>query len=445
MNNSKRLVACLGFALLCLVDSLSYAGSDTVVTVDTQVGYQVMEGFGSSVRVWDDPHVANQPQSAIGERTRSAVLEKLYRELRLTRARLVYDGGIEVANDNGNSSAFAWKGFNFSGKRNDAFVDYVQRASAYGLIVAFPSPLRPEPWMREEDPEEYVEWVLAILLRWRALGKELQYFSILNEPSNGGSAHNGAWSPAWFVAVSRSLGKRMQAEGLETRLVLPDDINACAALPIAEAVLRDAEARSSVGALAFHTYGGDAGCINRLAALARRHKLALWMTEHSHGGDYPAAFAWAKEIHELITRYDITAVDHMWGFFGHWEKRATLIALGFHDGRQTDMQLLPNYFVTGHYSRFVYPGDTRVRAVSSPRDVLASAYHGPGRLSVVLINDSGNSRDVAVEFKGMMPSRFEAVLTDIDRNWAPLAFASSGNVVELRMPPRSLVSLGGVE
>ena len=433
------------FALLCLPGCVSFAQREAVrVTVDTRSTYQVMEGFGSSVRVWDDPHVANQPKSVIGEQARSAILKKLYSELRLTRARFVYDGGIEVTNDNDDPFTFNPKGFNFAWKRNDAFVEYAQAASVHGPIVFFPSPLRPEPWMHENNPDEYVEWVLAILLRWKALGTELPYFSILNEPSY---VRSGIWSPAWMTAVSRSLGKRMQAEGLKTRLVLPDDLNACVALPIAEAVLRDAEARRYVGALAFHTYDGTAECIDHLQALARRHDLPLWMTEHSHGADYPGAFAWGKEIHELITRHNVSAVDHMWGFFGDWEEEpAALIALSFRGIRQTDMQLLPSYFVTGHYSRFVYPGDVRVRADSSLGDLLVSAYRGPGRLSVVLINDSAAPRVITLELKGAAaPHRFDALLTDAGTSWAPLAPTSVGGAVTLHMPPRSLVTLSGVE
>ena len=67
-------------------------------------------------------------------------------------------------------------------KRNDAHAGFVKQAMAKGLKVFFTSHKNLETWMTEENPDEYVEWAMAILLRWRELGVELPYFSILNEP-----------------------------------------------------------------------------------------------------------------------------------------------------------------------------------------------------------------------------------------------------------------------
>src|SRR5437867_2331542 len=88
------------------------------VTIDPSRTYQVMQGFGSSVRVWDDPHLFNFPQATIPQTARTEILRQLYTELGLTRVRSSIEAlGIEVVNDNADPFTFNWAGFNFAGKR----------------------------------------------------------------------------------------------------------------------------------------------------------------------------------------------------------------------------------------------------------------------------------------------------------------------------------------
>ena len=61
------------------------------VTVDGAVWHQTMDGFGSSLRVFDDPHVFENFNPATGRAAtvltpaqQGEVMDRLYRDLRLT-------------------------------------------------------------------------------------------------------------------------------------------------------------------------------------------------------------------------------------------------------------------------------------------------------------------------------------------------------------------------
>ena len=83
------------------------------VSVDAATRYQSMDGFGSSERVFDDPHLFNNFNSATGRALtvmssaqQDQVLDRLYIDLNLTRVRpaspdTAVGAGIEPVNDDG--------------------------------------------------------------------------------------------------------------------------------------------------------------------------------------------------------------------------------------------------------------------------------------------------------------------------------------------------------
>jgi len=170
--------------LILLYAGYTEAAKPVGIAIDTSVTHQVMDGFGSSSRVWDDPHVANVSPTVIPLEVQNEILTRLYTDLGLTRVRPATGGGIEPVNDNDDPFTFDWSKFNFEWKRNDAHVDFVKQAIPYGLKVYFLSPIILEKWMTESNPEEYVERAMAVLLRWRALGVELPFYSITMQTEN---------------------------------------------------------------------------------------------------------------------------------------------------------------------------------------------------------------------------------------------------------------------
>lgn len=442
---SQGLLAGLRLAAMALLLAAAAARASSVtVTVDTAQRFQRVDGFGFSVRVWSDPHLANKPSGWVPDWARQEVIKRLFGELGATRAHLLLDGGIEAANDNADPLDTDSAAFNFAGKRTDEFVAFVSEARPQGLQVFYPVPLRLEKWMSALQPDEYVEWAMAILLRWRDMGAEPPYFAIYNEP-------RARFSPNWWRRVVRSLGTRMRAAGLATMLVIPEDVNACSALAVTRSVLDDAEARRHVGAVSYHEYEytaheQGAACRAQIRALAQQHGLPVWMSEHYRGAGFDGALAWGKEMHRLLAEDEVNAVDHMWGFFGAWQAKSTLIELDFTG--TGFFRHVPNatYYVTGQYARYVRPGDRRVGAQSSDPAVLASAFAGPQRIALVLINDGTEARDAQIDLQGASVGTLAGERTSAEESWVRVEArpvdGEAGRFV-LALPPRSVTSLRG--
>lgn len=418
------------------------------VTIFTQEPRQTMEGFGASSRVWDDPHVSNAISTSVPAAAQENVLTLLYTDLGLTRMRPVLDGGVEPINDNEDPAAFDWTKFHFEWKRTDAHISLVEQARAKGLTTFFVSPVMLEAWMTENNPDEYVEWALAILLRWRDRGVELPYFSIINEP---GYKRSGIWSAEWMRTVVKRLGARMRLEGFRTMLVIPDDLNPAEAYKRASVVLRDSEARRYVGALAYHLYDTKVSELARDLAhmrnLAAEHGIPIWMTEFSVPNDitFSGAMEWMKIIHTLVATYNVSAVDYMWGFFGAWEKNHTILSIEFLDGQYVQHHVGPLYYLTGQFSKFVRPGLVRVETHSSSQDLLVTAYKSGSQSVIVAINASHEDRRVNVTVTDAAgPLHFSAIRTTAREFWSELEpITSDTSTFNVALPAQSVTTYRG--
>ena len=398
------------------------SASGAQVVINAEVTHQVMQGFGASHRNWDDPHVSNGRHTSIPLPAQREILTRLYTELGLSRVRAHTERGLEPVNDNADPFTFAWSKFDFRGRRNDANVEFVKQAMPYGLRTAWVSPSPLEDWMNESNPEEYAEWALAILLRWRQLGLELPFYSITNEPGHDASRFQ---SVTWFKGAVKALGRRMRAAGLRTMLVIPDDLNPTEAYRRAAPVLEDAEARSYVGALAYHRYGGHEHDLGTMRDLSLKYGIPVWMSEFSRPdyATHSGAMRWATTVHELIANYRVSAVDYMMGFFGAWEDHGahSLVNVEFDDGAYRGYRLPPAYYLTGQYSRHVRPGYVRVDAHSRTPGILVTAFKGPDALVVVAINSTHQAEQVEVSWTGVPPlASFSLTRTSREAPWQTL-------------------------
>lgn len=409
------------------------------IVIDASTHYQTMGGFGSSQRIWRDGHVANRTGAPpiIPEAVQHTILTQLYRELGLTRVR---PHGVWFATEPAS-------GGHPGGARDiDGRIAYVKQGMAYGLTTVI-SENNPLNGLTEADFEKHAENTLALLLYWRARGVEPAYQTLMNEPTE-----NRSWAGAtWHRRVITVLGPRMRAAGLRTMLVVPDEITACAAYPTARAVLEDGETRPYVGALAYHMYGGDAPpCRQKMAELSRAYNVPVWMTEYAQAPGFEGSFAWAKQIHDLIVNDGVSAVDYMWGFFGDWDRHRSnteqLIEIAFGPAATyASHRRTSKYDVTGQFSRFIRPGDIRVRAESDTKDILVSGYRGPNRLVVVILNDSEAERSIVLASKqGPWPESFSAVHTASSEGLKPVgSVGRTGSVFTLALSPKSITTVWG--
>lgn len=420
--------------------------SSMTVTLDVDRRFQTIQGFGTTERLFDDPHVtetfnpATQRAAVVVPPAEQAkIFDALYVDLGLTRVRWNPrdpGGGLEPLNDNGNPDVTDLSKFDFSWKNNDGHIDYVKAVLPRGVTTYFASPLTLEPWMTESSPAEYVEWAMAILRRWRDRGVEMPYYSVLNEPGN---PPIGPWSGIFLRDVIKLLGATLETEGFRTKIVAPDDLNPTEAFSRLQVILSDPGARRHVGAIAYHLYGMSDR--ERVKQLSEQYGIPVWMTEFYHS-DW---LAWATIMHEMLGTYDAAAVDYLWGYFGQWDgSGADLVTINYSGTTYTGFRRNKQYFVTGQYSRFVRPGARRVQAIASDPSLAVTAWIKGDELVFVLINQAHTDQAVRFELGATAPcvSSVQPVTTGAVDEWrslSPIALDAPRFVATL--PARSVTTL----
>jgi hypothetical protein len=437
---------------------------------------------------------------------RKAMLTTLVRDLGLTHMRIwAFPTGIEVVNDNNDPATMAWDAFTWAGQselpqgathkdnRQNGIVEwaeFLREATSHGLRDWIITPGRLPDWLKtkfnENAPDrfdEYAEWAAAhVLYLKKTYGLEAPFWSIYNEGDNANWGNADLWH-AWV----RATGARFRREGLATRLMVPDFMNAYTAEEVSRQLLASEETRSYIGALAYHHYrtSGDGprpfldtaflpwgdpnlenivGPPRRIAELARAHGLVSWETETGyyihHYKDMPEAeiararaneiylelHAGASAVHAMFALWP-DAVDPRYGMSSRSEGHAIVL--------QTDGQRVKKWSVTkdcgailGHYGRFVRPGDRRIGANSSDVGVRVTAFVGETRqLRVaVLINNHAESRVVECDPGpgDWMPGFTGALLTDLNHTLSPLKVKrakSNQGPYRLKMPGQSVVTV----
>jgi len=368
-----------------------------------------MQGFGTTERLFDDPHVtetfnqATQRAAVIPPAAdQTQILAALYTQIGLTRVRFHPDL-IEQVNDNADPNAADLSKFDFSWQRSDGHIAHIKRLLPLGVTTYFASPITIEPWMTTSNPAEYAEWVIVMLRHWRDQGLEMPYYSIMNEP---GYIRSGIWPGTWMRDVIKILGPRIAAEGMKTKLIVPDDVDAMQAYGRLQVILADPAARQYVGAVAYHIYnrGGEA----QVKQIAEQYRIPIWMTEFSTGDDW---LQWATIMQQEIADYGASAVDYMWGYFGDWDK-SQLIRIRTNNGTYAGFDFTRQYYVMGQYSKFVRPGAIRVGAASAESDVKVAAFLSGSNEIVVATNTGSQQLNVSFELgSGSCISQVDPVRT----------------------------------
>ena len=394
--------------------------ADVTVTLDPAQRFQTIQGFGTTQRLFDDPHTtetfdaATRRAAVIPPASEQArILDALYRDLGLTRVRF-HPEAVEPVNDNADPGSADLSKFELGWKGADGHIAAVKSLIPRGLTTYYASPLRVESWMNESNPDEYVEWAMVQLRHWKQQGLEMPYYSIMNEPAYYGEIKS--WSTAWLLSVTKKLGARLAAEGIRTKLVVTDEVTPVLAYPQLQTILADAQARQYIGAVSYHLY--DRGKEREIAQLAKQHGIPVWMSEYSTPGDWRE---WANLMHQLLAEYDVSAVDYMWGFFGDWD-RSQLVRIKVSGSSYAGFDMNRQYYVMGQYSRFARPGAVRIAAASSDQEVKVVAFLQGDKPVVVVTNTGGRDRSVLFELASAASCgvRIEGVRTSESDNWTSL-------------------------
>jgi hypothetical protein len=419
------------------------------IVLDAKTTFQTMQGFGASMRLFDDPRTTNttDPVTKRGvavpsEIDQNTILDLLYGDLALTRVRfLPGDGGIEPVNDNTDPLVADASKFDFAWNNGDGQLDLMPGLIRRGTRSYFTSTPALEKWMTEANPAEYAEWLLVMLRHWRDRGYEPPYVSLKNEP--GSAASGGVWSATYLRDVTKLLGARIKAEGLNTKIVLPDDVNPREALARLQVILADADARQYVGAIAYHL--GSRGGEPEIKQLAAQYGIPVWVTDVNA----PDGLTLATTLHELIADDNVSAIDYTWGFYGD-HQGAQLVKLSARNGAYASYTRTPQYYAMGQYSRAVPPGAVRISATSGDPEMKVTAYVDGAKLIVVVIFTGGPfERSATIDLGPGAPcvKRVQAFRTSDVESWAPLGqfFTDIPRIGPVTIPARSITTFIGQE
>jgi glucosylceramidase len=307
---------------------------------------------------------------------------------------------------------------------------FIKRARKYGSFVLQAPMDYPPDWMlydvntrQDVNPKYYdtlAHYYLKYLQEYQNHGVFIDYLSLFNEP--------GAYTKIPYNEITELLknhvGPLFQKEGIKTKIMLseaPTRDNAHRNYPI---LLDDPRARKYVAAMPYHGY--DFKHFALIADLHRRYPdLPLWQTE----------ICWAYEAGSSknipLPRYDWEDGDH-WGnqIFGdleafacawiYWnmildEKGGPWLISPIHGNPDPNVQhpvVIINreskqvtytalYYYLAHFSKFVRPGDVRVKTTGSMQGVRCMAFKTPsGGLVTEFLNSRTTDAKVALESKG---------------------------------------------
>jgi O-glycosyl hydrolase len=454
-----------------------------------------MEGFGATTS-----SLAYDTKDNVRADLRPLAIQSAYRDVGLNMGNLSPEpcesspsNVFSPANDDGDPLSLNASGFNWI--QSDNLVDkIVTPAKPYGFDAYYLGPVISTTFalawvnaLRSSDYDgflnEIAEHVLAVATHWRdAYGITPRFLQLWNEPLSGNGELVGG-SPQELVDIVKRTGVRLLAAGIVPRFVVPAEETEAISLSHASLILADAEARSYVGAIAYHPYpygstyasvpnilsSSGAGTPNAAAVTARnnlrdlgaQYSLPVFMVEVSHSelsfDDFDGVRGRAIQIHDELEYADASAffgMNALWDSTSHAEHYSGRSDPGFYSETDTivlidngsgEVRISPMGHAIGHYARWIRRGAVRLGATSSDPLVQISAFveQARGQAVIVAINNATAERTLDVSFTGLSVSgSATGEQSTAGAIWArlPEAALGSSSSFEFSAPARSITT-----
>jgi glucosylceramidase len=369
---------------------------DGTISITPSVTFQTIDGFGSSARNFDDPHVngLSPTASSGGIITTAAQRDDIYdllydpvRGIGLNRVRFTLtnpgwqlsDGG-PIVTDGPYPGPQATKTLAYldNGLRRNPEFKYAFQSGEF------------DSWITGDTPPARIAGYIKSGLDYaKSKGYEPDWQGVGNEPSNGPPYFTGAQ----LREIIKALGSLLDADGrYTTKISAPDDINDAKGAPKAATILADPMARRYIKAISTHLYGDTP--IGQLA-LSKSYGIPLWMTEYDASGDTDGV-EWASNIvHEMIVTFNCSAVDMLLGFLGGGASgkpdEYTYITLKSSGTTYLGYKVNPWYYATGQWSKYVKRGAVRIAATSTSPEVKVSAFVKNSKSTLVLVHTANSA------------------------------------------------------
>jgi glucosylceramidase len=375
-------------------------GAAGTIAVDASKRFQVMDGFGTTLMLFDNPHLNGAPVDAVDKALsltaaqQDEILSLLYDPVRgigLNRLRMFITGAGWQAQRGGKIVTDA----PYPGLQSTASMQFAAKARQKNPDLEIGLETRVfDSWIGISTPAyEIAEYIASGVDYAKSKGFVPAWVGLQNEPSLSGPR----FPPQALHDISVMLRRRLDQSGIKTEISAPDDVSDAPGAQHVRAIFSDPEGANSVTSLSIHLYGDLAP--DEMRALADQYQRPLWMTEYSDKFDNHET-AWAVSIvHDMIVKYNCAAVDMLYGFLGspaNGNPAAAYITLNSSGTTYNGYTLNPAYYQTGQWSRYVPRGSVRIDASSSLADLRVSAFSVGGKNVIVVVNPSATGPSVTI-------------------------------------------------
>ncbi|MBI5723609.1 MAG: sigma-70 family RNA polymerase sigma factor [Planctomycetes bacterium] len=309
------------------------------------------------------------------------------------------------------------------------------------------------------------QWCLAMDRKFQI---PLYAVSIQNEPLFVQNFASCAYTPQEYHDVIAEVSAAFRQLGVKTKIMGPEDMTKFPdrLWSYVKPVFADPGTKDALEIIASHIYsdsiepgrqGGD--CV-KLRDLMKDTGREFWMTQTGGG---PTDWQTKEGAARLDERGLATnALDYLGSSIHNaivlggasvwctWQFMETIGGIndegnGLVQASMAEIKPTKKYYIQKHYAAFIPPGTHRVETSRDAGGILAGAFANKENGILTLVLQNHNDAEAAVRIKisgGPAASSLSAYVTDKNRNCEKTADVPvKSGVIELRMPPRSLVTL----
>lgn len=388
--------------------------SDSVISVDDEQSYQIMQGFGAAITdssAWLFQHSLNADQ-------RAALMEELFGSeqgaLGLDVVR------VTIGASDFSRAHYSYRDdpdqFDLAAAQQD-LIPTLREARAHNReLIVMGSPWSAPAWMKTSqslvtgslDAAHYDDFAIYLrdyLVAMRQSGVPIDILTIQNEPHFEPANYPGMrMSPQQRADfVGGHLGPLLEREGLDVEILEWDHNWDEPDAPLA--TLSDTRAHAYIDGVAWHCYAGDVAAQSIVHA-AFPDK-AVWMTECAGGAwdsEWGSVLAWmtrnliigtARHWAEGVILWNLALDEQSGPHLGGCGNCRGVITIDQATGAVTRNV---EYYVLAHASRFVAPGARRIASETIASEMGASglesvAFRNPdGSTALIVLNGADDAR-----------------------------------------------------
>jgi len=426
-------------ALLSLTLMLGCGAKGTArIVIDSTRTYQTINGWEATVAIDDD---------GLNTASRDSLIGVAVDQYGITRLRLQAQGNViesrdhthyppELAigsNDNDDPKVMAPEGFwwqIFDRHVKDYVLPIKARVEARGdrfvLNVCFVG-FKPTSRFLQENPAEYVEFMLAVLNRLKtayAIPLEPDVWEMRLEPDNG----KVRLSPDQMAVYLVAAGDAARKAGFQrVRFSMPSTMDPNLVPEYVQKVLNHPGAAEYVSELSYHRYRPPLpATFDQLRSLSKEHGWTTAMLEHIRADH--------RELAEDLTKANVSAWAQYTLVGPHGGD--TGVHYFYSDSALGTWKVGSRSPALAQFFNYVRPGATRVEATSDDPELVPVAFRRPDGRFVTVISASGAARadltglprgNYAITFAGADGQRREASVASLEGDTAlPVVLPAAG-------------------